>query len=152
MQDKHSRSRSLFLDSLSLFPWKNYYYYYYYYHHTVRRLILCPCTVLLKKIIRLGSGPTPPRPHPGESSGEEQGGCNILTLLLLQKYGEKARGSRGEQMDLWSDVSYSYEDRTEIPLYCCCLLQAFYFLYVCSPFVNMPAKSDENGKVRKIFP
>ncbi len=54
MQDKHSRSRSLFLDSLSLFfPWKNYYYYYYY-HHTVRRLILCPCTVLLKKIIWLG--------------------------------------------------------------------------------------------------
>jgi len=25
------------------------------------------------------------------------------------------------------------------------LLQAFYFLYVCSPFVNMPARSDGNG-------
>ncbi len=51
MQDKHSRSRSrsLFLDSLSLFPWKNYYYYYYYYNLTLQRLRLYPCTVLLKK-------------------------------------------------------------------------------------------------------
>jgi hypothetical protein len=27
-----------------------------------------------------------------------------------------------------------------------------YILHVCSPFVNMPARSDENGQVRKIFP
>jgi hypothetical protein len=32
---------------------------------------------------------------------------------------EKARGSRGGQMALWSDVLNSYGDRTEIPLYCC---------------------------------
>ena len=37
----NSRSRSLFLDSLSFFP-KNYYYYYYYYYHTILLLILCP--------------------------------------------------------------------------------------------------------------
>ena len=56
------------------------------------------CTVLLKKLS--DSAPDPGSAPSRRKLLREQGGCNIPSLLFFKEYGEKARGSRGEQMDL----------------------------------------------------
>ncbi len=111
MQDKHSRSRSLFLNSLSLLFPKNDVYYYYYYHTTTTTTTTTTTITITTTTLHYTTTNTSNtnllystikknyltrlRTKWTEKASKNKGGCNNYSLLPLQRTGEKARGSKG---------------------------------------------------------